>query len=177
MKTLRTFAIVSALLASCASTASDESVPQPGPQPAPWSGAFLNHSQIAQAYVTAWTAAPNRDTCALVAFANNALIANATARTATFSGGWAVAYDRADLRSAFGIAGTGSSATDNTYQWPNNLAWADGSTATYGPEGGTGPNQLAYLRINGQGCLYNVWSRLGHEHLEGLLDSIRLVAP
>jgi hypothetical protein len=44
-----------------------------------------------------------------------------------------------------------------------------------GPEGGTGPNQLAYLRIAGQGCLYNVWSRLGTTHLESLLGSIRFI--
>ena len=31
--------------------------------------------------------------------------AGATPRTATYSGGWAVAYDRSDLRSAYGVAG------------------------------------------------------------------------
>ena len=54
-------------------------------------------------------------------------------------------------------------------------ATADGSTAGYGPEGGTGPAQLAYLRIAGQGCLYNVWSRLGRAHLEQLLGALRFV--
>jgi hypothetical protein len=177
MKVLPTLIGLLTLVAGCASSGADTTVPQPAPEPAPWVGASLKRSDIAPAYVTAWNAAQNRNTCALVAFANTALIGNATARTATFSGGWAVAYDRADSRSAFGIAGSGSSASDSTYQWPNNITWADGSTATYGPEGGTGPNQLAYLRIRGQGCLYNVWSRLGREHLEGLLESIRMVAP
>ncbi|HEY5610921.1 MAG TPA: hypothetical protein VIL97_06930 [Thermoanaerobaculia bacterium] len=33
----------------------------------------------------------------------------------------------------------------------------------------------AYLRIAGQQCLYNLWSRLGRDHLELLLDELRLV--
>ena len=74
------------------------------------------------------------------------------------------------------MAGTGSNASDSTYnQWPGHRSWADGSRADYGPEGGTGPNELAYLRIAGQGCLYNVWSRLGRPHLEQLLESLRFV--
>ena len=43
-------------------------------------------------------------------------------------------------------------------------------------EGGSGPNQLAYLTIPGQGCLYNVWSRLGVDHLEYLLGQLRFVS-
>jgi hypothetical protein len=89
-----------------------------------------------------------------------------------------VAYDTRDVRSAFGVAGTGARATDDTYRdWPHTLRWSDGSTAGYGPEGGTGPNQLAYVRIAGQTCLYNVWSRLGVRHLEYLIDQLRFVAP
>lgn len=38
-----------------------------------------------------------------------------------------------------------------------------------------GPNQLAYLRIPGQDCLYNVWSALGRMHLEQLLAALRFV--
>ena len=67
------------------------------------------------------------------------------------------------------------------YRHPRNLnrsftsTWSDGSTAGYGPEAGTDPYELAYLRIAGQGCLYNVWSRLGQSHLVGLLSSIRFI--
>jgi len=76
----------------------------------------------------------------------------------------------------FGIAGTGSSATDDAYDaWPHTIRWADSSSAGYGPEGGSGPNQLAYLRVTGQECLYNVWSRLGVPHLEHLLSQLRFV--
>jgi hypothetical protein len=31
------------------------------------------------------------------------------------------------------------------------------------------------VRIGGQACLYDVWSRFGRGHLEYLLDRIRLV--
>jgi hypothetical protein len=146
------------------------------PEP-PWRGARLPVTAVPEAYLSAWRKAENRETCALVVVADSTLLAEATPRTATFSGGWGVAYDQPRLRGAFGVAGTGSSAAEPAYDaWPHWLEWADGSSAGYGPEGGTGPNQLAYLTIQGQGCLYNVWSRLGQSHLERLLGALRLVA-
>jgi hypothetical protein len=60
-------------------------------------------------------------------------------------------------------------------EWPHRLVYADNSRVGYGLEGGTGPNWLAYVRIPGQACLYNVWSRRGREHLESLLANLRLV--
>lgn len=164
--------------------------PQPAPAPAPpvspappalatapWAGGRLSAGEVPAVFAAEWRKAPNRATCALVAPSSLGEGAGATARAATFSGGWAVAYDRPGLRSAFGVAGTGSRAADPAYDdWPHRRAWADGGTAGYGPEGGTGPNQLAYLRIPGQDCLYNVWSRLGRAHLEHLLDHLRFVA-
>ncbi|HEU0301865.1 MAG TPA: hypothetical protein VFR37_20590 [Longimicrobium sp.] len=157
--------------------------PQPPPPPAapslpaaPWSGERLAAAAVPEAYVTEWRKAENRSACALIAPASLGEGEGARPRSATFSGGWAVAYDRSGLRSAFGIAGTGSRASDLAYDaWPHRRAWADGSSAGYGPEGGTGPNELAYLRIAGQDCLYNVWSRLGRAHLERLLESLRFV--
>jgi hypothetical protein len=152
--------------------------PQPAPPTlpaAPWAGERLAAAQVPAAFVTEWRNAENRATCAPVAPAS--LGAGATPRRANFSGGWAVAYDQPGLRSAFGVAGTGSRASDPSYDdWPHRRAWADGSSAGYGPEGGTGPNQLAYLRIQGQDCLYNVWSALGRAHLEQLLESLRFVS-
>ena len=98
-------------------------------------------------------------------------------------------FDLPGLRSAFGIAGTGTAApTDEELaQWPLHLAWP-GGRAGYGLSGrkpyvpddpdGAGQESLAYLRIDGQGCLYNVWSRLGRAHLELLLRGLRpLAAP
>ena len=169
---------VAALFTACSGA------PAPGPAPAPadsrpaapWQGARLSAGEVPAAYSSAWSEAENRATCALVAFDSAPESANATARRATFSGGWGVAYDQPELRSAFGVAGTGVSAADPTYaDWPHRIEWTDGSSAGYGPEGGSGPNQLAYLRIAGQDCLYNVWSRLGRTHLEGLLDALRIV--
>jgi hypothetical protein len=133
-------------------------------------------SSVPAVYYEQWSAAANRATCSLFALTKLGVESPAVPRAASFSGGWAVAYDMPQLRSAFGIAGTGSSATDETYAgWPNHLRWSDGSSADYGPEGGTGPNQLAYVRIAGEGCLYNVWSRAGDGHLEQLIEGIRRV--
>lgn len=156
--------------------------PPPAPAPpaapaAPWAGERLAGGQLPAVFVAEWRKAANRATCALIAPSSLGAGAGATPRSARFSGGWSVAYDQPGLRSAFGVAGTGSRAADRSYDdWPARRAWADGSSAGYGPEGGSGPNELAYLRIQGQDCLYNVWSRLGRAHLEQLLESLRFVA-
>jgi hypothetical protein len=164
---------------ACSSRSADMGAP-PDPAPdasptAPWQAERLPAASVPDEFTTAWSRAENRSGCALVAFTPSAT-AGAEPRIATFSGGWGVAYDRADLRSAFGIAGTGVDAAEPSYDdWPARMRWSDGSTAGYGPEGGSGPNELAYLRIAGQDCLYNVWSRLGRSHLEQLLASLRFV--
>ncbi len=166
--------ILVALTSGCSTAPADSPIPVPRQPRAPWSQPALAGSAVPAVYLTEWRKAENRQACALIAPVLDA--AGATPRRANFAGGWAVAYDTGATRSAFGIAGTGSNATDPAYSdWPQQKGWADGSTAGYGPEGGTGPNQLAYLRVSGQDCLYNVWSRLGTEHLEQLIDSLRLV--
>jgi len=162
---------------------SGDSSPAPPPPPAapalpaaPWTGARLGRAEVPSVYVTQWEKAENRATCALMAPAALGDGTGATPRAATFSGGWAVAYDRPGMRSAFGVAGSGSTPDSTTYDgWPHKLMWADSSTAGYGPEGGSGPNQLAFLRVAGQQCLYNIWSRLGTTHLEYLLTQLRFV--
>jgi hypothetical protein len=190
---------IGALILATACSPAPEAIPAPGPgptpvpqpmpsaplpprpvppamSPAPWAGARLAADAVPAVFLAEWRKAENRATCAPIAPASLGEGAGASPRAATFSGGWAVAYDRPGLRSAFGVAGTGSRAADPAYDaWPHRRAWADGSGAGYGPEGGTGPNQLAYLRIQGQDCLYNVWSRLGRAHLEHLLDNLRFV--
>lgn len=171
---MKKLVLIAVLISACATSQSPNPAAN-GPRPAPWSGPRLTHTAVPAVYHNEWSRAENRNACALIAFANTGIGSGATARAATFSGGWAVAYDQPGLRSAFGIAGAGSKASDQTYEWPQRIEWSDGSSATYGPEGGTGPNELAYLRIAGQGCLYNVWSRLGRAHLEQLLENIRLV--
>lgn len=175
-------ACASLILTGCASSPRGDSSGQTAPPstltPAPWSATSLRASEVRSVYVDVWRRAENRDRCALLAPARlPSGSADATPRAATFSGGWAVAYDAPDLRSAFGLAGTGTSAwSPNIYdQWPNRIVWADSSRADYGLEGGTGPNWLAYVRIPGQECLYNVWSRRGRTHLEELLGALRFV--
>jgi hypothetical protein len=149
----------------------------PLPTRAPWREPHLSRADIPSAYVEQWQKAENRETCALIAPRSvGAAGEGATPRAASFAGGWAVAYDLPNLRGAFGIAGAGVKAGDPSYsKWPYAYEWGDGSKVEYGPEGGEGPNQLAYLRIQGQDCLYNVWSRLGRAHLELLLRELRLV--
>jgi hypothetical protein len=175
----KTIYLTLVILAGCSQRADVE--PQPAPDAqlpvAPWQSAPLRANNVAPVYLEQWQQAENRASCASIAFANvGSAGRGATPRAATFSGGWAVAYDLPNSRSAFGVAGTGVLAAEPAYDdWPYHLRWRDGSSAGYGPEGGTGPKQLAYLRIAGQGCLYNVWSRLGRAHLEELLQGIRLV--
>lgn len=142
--------------------------------PAPWNAAPVAPGSVSGLYMDAWRAAENRSECALIALTD--VRSDATPRQATFAGGWGIAYDLPNQRSAFGIAGTGTSPTPDTYdEWPHYRQWADGSAVGYGPEGGSGPNQLGYLTIWNENCLYNVWSRLGIEHLESLFPTIRRV--
>ncbi|HYC88638.1 MAG TPA: hypothetical protein VEO54_05465 [Thermoanaerobaculia bacterium] len=169
------FAVLLLLLTACATTPDDDGPLQPAP---PWRQEPIPGGAAPAVYTQEWLQAENRATCALIAPRSlGPEGAGATPRAATFSGGWAVAYDLPNLRSAFGVAGTGAKAdAPGSYdQWPHAIQWDDGSKAEYGPEGGQGPKQLAYVRIQGQECLYNVWSAIGREHLELLLRELRFV--
>jgi hypothetical protein len=170
---MRTLTIAALLLTACATT----DATSPFSRTAPWRAAPIARAAVPIVYVEQWTKAENRATCAIVAFRTlGKQGTSAKPRAATFSGGWAVAYDFPDIRSAFGVAGAGVKADGPSYdQWPYAHEWSDGSKVEYGPEGGQGPNQLAYLRIQGQDCLYNVWSRLGKDHLEELIRELRFV--
>jgi hypothetical protein len=175
MRTIPLFA-AAALLGACATARSP--APAPAVPPAPWSAPRISAGAIPAIYTQVWTRAENRAECALLAPRQlPPLSQTATPRAATFSGGWAVAYDLPETRSAFGVAGSGANAWDaNVYdQWPHRVVYADSSRVGYGLEGGQGTNWLAYVRIPGQRCLYNVWSRVGREHLEQLLDHLRFV--
>ena len=145
-----------------------------------------------------WNKAENRDVCAPLAFISDAGAGGAP-RRANFAGGWAVAFDLPDLRSAYGVAGPGEIDTDLAppseqarrlgAQWPYFTTLSDlpaPSFAGYGLSGaqaydggnpeGKGQQSLAYVRVGGQRCTYNVWSRISRAHLEALLDALRLVA-
>ena len=59
--------------------------------------------------------------------------------------------------------------------WSDHRLWRDGSRAEYRLSGSSGTKWLAQLYVRGQRCEYNVWSEVGKEHLERLLDGIRFV--
>jgi hypothetical protein len=171
MRTIAGCALALLLLGGgCATSSATGGEPE-----APWSGDRLAAESVPAVYLQEWRRAENRQTCAPIAPVALGEGEGATPRRANFSGGWAVAYDRPGQRGAFGIAGAGIDAEDGTYQWPFRRSWSDGSSAGYGPEGGQGPNELAYLQIAGQRCLYNIWSNISREHLEFLLEQLRFV--
>lgn len=141
-----------------------------------------------------WRKAGNRRTCAPLMLRSDAG-AGGKARRAYFGGGWGVAFDQPGRRSAYGFAGTGFTPEDSqnaaaqrarlAAQWPYFRELGQlprPSFAGYGIEGGkpyndrnadgSGLNSLAYVRVSGQQCDYNVWSRLGRTHLEHLLENL-----
>jgi hypothetical protein len=145
-----------------------------------------------------WAKADNHRQCAPLALASTGA-RGGIARRANFGGGWAVAFDLPGVRSAFGVAGTGLLGDDTPpsrvqatllrAQWPlfrTLPSLPSPAFAGYGLSGarpypaanpdGRGLESLAYVRVGGQACTYNVWSRLGRAHLETLLDALRPVA-
>jgi hypothetical protein len=163
----------------------------PTAPPPPWSAAKVAASQAPAELVEAWRADGRRQGCAALMLTDQGQGAGATPRIASFGAdAWAVAFDKPGLpgttaegrpspdsgRSAFGVAGTSIDVGVKRVEgWPEHRIWRDGSRADYGPEGGTGPKWLAQLYVRGQRCLYNVWSAVGKEHLERLVDGIRFV--
>ena len=144
-----------------------------------------------------WRKSDKPEPCAPLALISDAG-ARGVARRANFSGGWGVAFDQPNLRSAYGIAGTGFLPQDLesidkqrarlAAQWPL-FRELEGlpkpSFAGYGIEGardysssnpdGRGESSIAYVRIGGQQCDYNVWSKLGRAHLEHLLEHLEML--
>jgi hypothetical protein len=153
-----------------------------------------------QVALAEWRKAPNRKACAPLALASNGGVA-AKVRSANFGGGWGVAFDTPRMRSAYGFAGSGLLPEDGASQadkrielarqWPYTRELGrpgglpEASLAGYGLEGagrysdanpsGSSEQSIAYVRIAGQKCLYDVWSRVSRAHLETLLDSLRIV--
>jgi hypothetical protein len=171
-------------------------LPAANPSPAP-AATPAQRFVAAQLIQAEWAKAENRDSCAPIAFTDTGGVGG-TARRANFSGGWAVAFDLPEQRSAYGVAGPALIEADRgppyrqtrrlARQWPYHLELAQlerPSFAGYGLEGarryrpdnpsGAGQNSLAYVRIHRQQCTYNVWSRLGRAHLETLLRGLQLL--
>jgi hypothetical protein len=145
--------------------------------PPPWASPAVTERIVPKVYVSEWKKAENRDRCQLLVLFGAERKPGVKIRRAEFSGGWAVAYDLPGQRSAYGVAGTGVDLDQNnsTFKFPHSIAWADGSSVNYGLEGGTGPGYLAYLKVSGQSCLYNIWSKRSKTDLEHLIWSLRQV--
>jgi hypothetical protein len=139
--------------------------PKPTPQQ-PDSGA------LPRVLLAEWRKAENRAGCAPAWFDD--VGADVPIRRRTFAGGWGVTV-RNPRR--WGVAGAGVIAADaDLEKWKFRRQNAAGVRAGYGLEGfDMGPDWLAYVLVPGQSCLYNVWSSVGKEHLEHLLEHLRVV--
>lgn len=167
------------------------STTEPAIPPAPWASAPI--ANVPQVLVDQWQAAENNTWCSAL-YPDGLVQPVGSVRKANFAGGWGVAWDLGSGpgreawgdyctdcgRGAYGVAGTGIRAQgDEPLLFPNQISWDDGSYAGYGYEGLASPDSgaplLMYLLVNGDGCLYNVWSFLGEEHLLQLADQLRKV--
>lgn len=158
---------------------------------APWSGRALASDQVPAALLQAWANAANREVCAPIAVRE---LEGASARVSELvEGGWAVEFDRRGQpgmspsgeacrscgRGVFGIAGTEMTpdllaGEDEGTELPT-PSFADGSHLTIEtPEDGERV-AAATLTVRGQGCVYQVWSFLGEEHLRQLVQQLRRV--
>ncbi|MDH3730327.1 MAG: hypothetical protein OES13_04265 [Acidimicrobiia bacterium] len=163
------------------------------PTAAPWTLSPLTLNETPRVLVDQWESAENQLWCSALAPAFALPEAeDAVARAAYFGGGWAVAWDKPNGpgstgtseycedcgRSAFGVAGVGLTVKPNTAsRLPDVLEWPDGSLAGYTGLGFEvdNPKRLAELVVEGQGCIYQVWSHLGDDHLVRLIESLRFV--
>ncbi len=119
-----------------------------------------------------WRKADNHAACAPLWLDDAG--ADVPIRARYFAGGWGVTV-RNPRR--WGVAGAGVIATPSDLgKWKFRRQTAAGVRAGYGLEGfDMGPDWLAYVIVPGQTCLYNVWSSVGKEHLEHLVDHLRVV--
>ena len=149
---------------------------EPSAGAAPWDRDKLTRADVSPVLIEEWQLSENQLWCSSL-YPDLFDTEGATIRRAEFSGGWAVAWDLPSLRSAFGIAGTGSPAWDGIgVRMPMTVAYGD-LIVGYGGEGfdPDAEQRLAEFAIPGQLCGYQVWSKLGDEHLLELVDSLRLV--
>ena len=137
--------------------------------PAPWTTEVMDARDAPETLLAAWSGAPNRDWCAPMA-PRSARGAQAT--QTTFDGGWAVEFGGQNGES-FGVAGTAMMVDDEApASEVERRAYVDGSEAQIESSEDA---HVASLAIQGQGCVYQVWSFAGREHLQSLLDDLRFV--
>ena len=157
---------------------------------APWSGPPMTAGEAPRALMNAWRGADNRSSCAPIAPRAMGAADGARARSSRVAGGWAVEFDRAGLpgvdrdgnecdtcgRSVFGIAGT-SMAPEELIE-SMSPAYSDGSHTLVEISDGDGESVASVtFTVAGQGCVYEVWSFLGPDHLSELVNGLRFVEP
>lgn len=170
----------------------DEAIARPsfdttGLPEAPWSSPPLAMDAVPSAVLSAWATADNRGVCAPVALAT---AGEARARVSRMiDGGWAVEFDRPGMpglsahgdacarcgRGVFGVAGTAMSPDELASDEGPVPTFADGSHLEVEPPADGEQVAAATLTINGQGCVYQVWSFLGEAHLRELVGGLRRV--
>ncbi len=154
---------------------------------APWAAAMVSTDTLPENVQTTLASAENYDSCAPLVPAGMDAV---PARASTLDGGWAMEFDargqagvresgatcRRCGRSSFGVAGTSMTADDlsdvETGESPE-ATFGDGSVLMVEAEEGVAS---ATLTVGGQGCVYQVWSFQGEEHLQSLLEGMRLVS-
>lgn len=156
----------------------------------PWSGPPMAADEAPRALMNAWRGAENREWCAPIAPRSMGAADGARARSSRVAGGWVVEFDRAGLpgvdragnecdtcgRSVFGITGT-SMAPEEIIE-SMSPAYSDGSHTLIEISDGDGESVAsATFTVAGQGCVYEVWSFLGPDHLQELVNGLRFVEP
>ena len=153
---------------------------------APWSSAPLSSASAPEGLVETWAQASNRTWCAPISIDE---VGGARARAVALGEGWSVEFDQPGAagvrangtecrrcgRSAFGIAGTAMSVEqllDPETDAPPAPEFADGGSTHAQSEGSVASATIA---IGGQGCVYQVWTFLGEEHLAELVSNLRFV--
>jgi len=158
---------------------------------APWDNEKLSSEDVPDALLAAWRGAENREWCAPLTIDG---LEGADVRRTDYSGGWAVEFDEAGLpgvtsrgraceacgRGAFGIAGTAMWADDEDPAEAEEHTFRDGSRLRFEPSideeaPGQPKGHVASLKIEGQDCLYQVWSFVDDRHLQDLLGGLRFV--
>ena len=151
---------------------------------APWSAKKVNRSAVPPAYVAAWERARNRAECALLFPLDGGSAlggAKATDGKTPDDHGWDIFLTgEAGTVEVLGLFEKSSQADGPTFT----RSWADGSVAKYGADLGKAAPGMddansspfeAVLTLPDQDCAYRIYTTLGKDHLEFVIDRLRLM--